>query len=277
MSTSIKAMIQLLDDTDSEVVQHIEDQIRFKGVEMIPFLEKEWEEAGLNPILQQKIENLIHDLQFELVKTRLKVWKEIGGMDIMEGFWIISTYRYPDFSFSTLKEELDQIYYEIWPHIRENLHPIDQIKVMNSVFFDQLKFGANTKNFHAITNSFINVVLENRKGNPISLCVIYMYLAQKLGFKVYGVNLPNLFVLTYKHEAIQFYINVFNRGLIFNKVDIDNYLAQLNLPQNEAYYQPCSNIEIVRRVFRNLIMAYEKAGEEERKKEVEQLIKLLDD
>lgn len=277
MSTSIKAMIQLLDDTDSEVVQHIEDQIRFKGVEMIPFLEKEWEEAGLNPILQQKIENLIHDLQFELVNTRLKVWKEIGGMDIMEGFWIISTYRYPDFSFSTLKEELDQIYYEIWPHIRENLHPIDQIKVMNSVFFDQLKFGANTKNFHAITNSFINVVLENRKGNPISLCVIYMYLAQKLGFKVYGVNLPNLFVLTYKHEAIQFYINVFNRGLIFNKVDIDNYLAQLNLPQNDAYYQPCSNIEIVRRVFRNLIMAYEKAGEEERKKEVEQLIKLLDD
>ncbi len=277
MSTSIKAMIQLLDDTDSEVVQHIEDQIRLKGVDMIPFLEKEWEDAGLNPILQQKIENLIHELQFELVKTRLSLWKEAGAMDVIEGFWIISTYRYPDYSFATLKEELDQIYYEVWPHIRENLHPIDQIKVMNSVFFDQLKFGANTKNFHAITNSFINIVLENRKGNPISLCVIYLYIAQKLGFQVYGVNLPNLFVLTYKHEAIQFYINVFNRGLIFNKVDIDNYLAQLNLPQNDSYYQPCSSIDIVRRVFRNLIVAYEKAGEEDRKQEVEQLIKLLDD
>jgi regulator of sirC expression with transglutaminase-like and TPR domain len=104
-----------------------------------------------------------------------------------------------------------------------------------------------------------------------------MYLAQKLGFKVYGVNLPNLFVLTYKIDAIQFYINVFNRGLIFNKVDIDNYLAQLNLPQNEHYYQPCSNIEIIRRVCRNLMMAYEKAGEDERKSEVEDLIKLLED
>lgn len=277
MSTSIKAMIQLLDDTDFEVVQHIEEQIRKKGVEMIPFLEKEWEDSGLNPILQHKIENLIHELQFELVKSRLKLWKEGGAMDIIEGFWIVSTYRYPDYTFATLKEELDQIYYEVWPHIRENLHPIDQIKVMNSVFYDQLKFGANTKNFHAITNSFINIVLENRKGNPISLCVIYMYIAQKLGFKVFGVNLPNLFVLTYKQEEIQFYINVFNRGLIFNKVDIDNYLAQLNLPQNESYYQPCSSIEIVRRVFRNLMMAYEKAGEEDRKVEVETLIKLLDD
>jgi len=277
MSSSIKAMIQLLDDTDFEVVQHIEEQIRIKGVEMIPLLEKEWEDAGLNPILQQRIENLIHELQFELVKSRLKLWKEGGAMDIMEGFWIISTYRYPDYSLAALKEELDQLYYEVWPHIRENLHPIDQIKVMNAVFFDQLKFGANTKNFHAITNSFINIVLENRKGNPISLCVIYMYIAQKLGFKVFGVNLPNLFVLTYKHESIQFYINVFNRGLIFNKVDIDNYLAQLNLPQNESYYQPCSSLEIVRRVFRNLMMAYEKAGELDRKAEVEELIKLLDD
>lgn len=277
MSSSIKAMIQLLDDSDFEVVQHIVDQIRSKGVEMIPFLEKEWEDAGLNPILQQRIENLIHELQFELVKSRLKLWKESGAMDIIEGFWIISTYRYPDYSFATLKEELDQLYYEVWPHIRENLHPIDQIKVMNSIFFDQLKFGANTKNFHAITNSFINIVLENRKGNPISLCVIYMYIAQKLGFKVFGVNLPNLFVLTYKHESIQFYINVFNRGLIFNKVDIDNYLAQLNLPQNDSYYQPCTSLEIVRRVFRNLMMAYEKAGELERKAEVEELIKVLDD
>ena len=277
MDSSLKAMIQLLDDSDEEVVQHIEQQIRLKGVEIIPFLEKQWEESGLNPILQNRIEQLIHDLQFELVKNRLKLWKGSGGMDIIEGSWIVATYRYPELSLANLKEQLDQLYYEIWPHIRENLHPIDQIKVMNAVFFDQLKFGANTKNFHAISNSFIQIVLESRKGNPISLCIIYMYLAQKLGFKVYGVNLPNLFVLTYKIDAIQFYINVFNRGLIFNKVDIDNYLAQLNLPQNENYYQPCSNIEIIRRVFRNLIMAYEKAGEEDRKQEVEELIKILED
>jgi len=276
MNPNLKAMIQLLDDSDEEVVQHIEDQIRLQGVELIPHLEKEWESSGLNPVLQQKIEGLIHELQFELTKNRLQNWNETGGMDLVEGMWIVATYRYPDLSLAEIKETLDQLYYEVWPHIRENLHPIDQIKVLNSVFFDQLKFGANTKNFHAINNSFINVVLENRKGNPISLCVIYLYIAQKLGFKVFGVNLPNLFVLTYKHEAIQFYINVFNRGLIFNTVDIDNYLAQLNLPQNESYYQPCSPIEIVRRVFRNLTMAYEKAGELERKEEVEQLIRVLD-
>ncbi|MFL0161943.1 transglutaminase-like domain-containing protein [Aquirufa salirivi] len=273
---AIKAMIQLLDDSDSEVVQLVEQQIRTLGPSIIPVLESEWEQLSLNPFLQEKIENLIHDFQLESMRNRLAIWKEAGGMDLMEGMWIVATYRFPEYSFSQLKTELDQLYYEVWPQIRENLHPMDQIKVLNGVIFDQLKFGANTKNFHAANNSYINVVLESKKGNPISLCVIYMWIAQRLGFPVYGVNLPNLFVLTYKQKGVQFYINVFNKGLIFNRVDIDNYLAQLNLAPNEIYYNPCSNLEIIRRVLRNLIMAYDKAGDEEHKNELSQIIDSLD-
>jgi len=274
--SSIKAMIQLLDDSDTEVVQMVEEQIRSLGTSIIPLLETEWETSSFNPILQEKIENLIHDFQLEAVKNKLIHWKQAGGMDILEGMSIIATYHFPEYSYEQLKLEMDRIYYEVWPQMGENSHPVDQIKILNGILFDQFKFGANTKNFHAANNSFINVVLESKKGNPISLCVIYMWIAQKMGLPVYGVNLPNLFVLVYKHEGVNFYINVFNKGLIFNRVDIDNYLAQLNLPQNEIYYNPCSNIEIICRVLRNLIMAFEKAGDEARKSELNDLIKFLD-
>lgn len=273
---AIKAMIHLLDDSDQEVVSMVEQQIRTLGPSIIPVLESEWETESLNPILQSKIENLIHDFQWQSVKTRLQVWKESGGMDLLEGMWILATYRYPDYSFNDLKVEMDQLYYEVWPQMREDLHPMDQVKVLNSVMFEQLKFGPNSKNFHAANNSFINNVLSSKKGNPISLCVIYMWIAQKLGLPIYGVNLPNLFVLTYKQNGLQFYINVFNKGLIFNRIDIDNYIAQLNLTSNEIYYNPCSNLEIIRRVIRNLMMAYEKAGEQEYKDELTELIELLD-
>lgn len=273
---AIKAMIHLLDDSDQEVVSMVEQQIRTLGPSIIPVLESEWETESLNPLLQTKIENLIHDFQWQSVKTRLQLWKEAGGMDLLEGMWILATYRYPDYSFEQLKVEMDQLYYEVWPQMREELHPMDQVKVLNTVLFEQLKFGPNSKNFHAANNSFINNVLSSKKGNPISLCVIYMWIAQKLGLPVYGVNLPNLFVLTYKQNGLQFYINVFNKGLIFNKIDIDNYIAQLNLSSNEIYYNPCSNLEIIRRVIRNLMMAYEKAGELEYKDELTELIDLLD-
>jgi regulator of sirC expression with transglutaminase-like and TPR domain len=273
---AIKAMIQLLDDSDSEVVQMVEAQMRSLGYSIIPTLEAEWEQLSFNPYLQTKIEDLIHEFQLDLLKNRLTLWKEGGGMDLLEGMWIISTYRYPDLTYAELQATMEQLYFEVWPQMRDDLHPIDQLKILNSVMFDQLKFGANTKNFHAANNSFINVVLDSKKGNPISLCVLYMWISQKLGMPVYGVNLPNLFVLTYKKDELQFYINVFNKGLIFNKTDIDNYIAQLNLEQNEIYYQPCSNLEIVRRVLRNLILAYEKAGDDSYKDELTDLISSLD-
>jgi hypothetical protein len=221
----IKAMIQLLDDSDQEVVEMVEAKMRSLGPQIIPILEIEWENSSLNPLVQSKLENMIHDFQLDSTKQRLLQWKESGSMDVLEGMWIVATYRFPEYSFEQLRADMEQLYFEVWPQIRENLHPMDQLKIINGVLFDQLKFGANTKNFHAANNSFINVVLESRKGNPISLCVIYMWIAQKLGMPIYGVNLPNLFVLTYKKDDLQCYINVFNKGLIFNKVDIDNYLA----------------------------------------------------
>jgi regulator of sirC expression with transglutaminase-like and TPR domain len=269
----IKALISLLDDEDVEITNHVETKIRSLGGTIIPYLENEWEESSLNPILQKRIEDLIHDLQYTTLQERLFTWKNGGAMDLLEGIWLIATYQYPDLSYEKLRDELEQIYYEVWIEFRTNLAPSDQIKTLNYVFFNKLKFGANTKNFHSASNSMLNVVLESRKGNPISLCVIYMMVARKLGLPVYGVNLPNLFVLTYKNEHTQFYINVFNRGLVFTRNDIDNYIAQLNLAPTDIFYQPCSNLDVVKRVLRNLILAFEKTGDDDKVKEVEQLLR----
>ena len=103
---AIKAMIQLMDDSDKEVVQMVEDKIRTLGPSIIPILESEWENLSLNPILQVKIENLIHDFQLESMKSKLMHWKQSGAMDLLEGMWIIATYRFPDYSFAALKQEI---------------------------------------------------------------------------------------------------------------------------------------------------------------------------
>ncbi|WP_026995333.1 transglutaminase-like domain-containing protein [Flectobacillus major] len=267
--SEIKALVSLLDDDDNEVVTLVESRIRSLGGNIIPFLEDRWEESSLSPVIQKKLEDLIHDLQYEAFQKRIMAWYEAGGEDLLEGMWAIATYQYPELSIEKLKQDLEQVYYDIWMEFRDNMHPMDQIKVLNSVIFAKLKFGANTKHFHSASNSMINIVLDSKKGNPISLCVIYMLIAQKLNMPVFGVNLPNLFILTYKSERMQFYINVFNRGLVFSKGDIDNYLSQLNLSPNDIFYQPCTNLDIIRRVLRNLILAFEKVGDDDKVKELE--------
>jgi regulator of sirC expression with transglutaminase-like and TPR domain len=272
----LKALVSLLDDPDEQVITHVVGKIRSLGKEAIPYLEEEWEH-NFNPMVQRRIEVLIHDLQYELLKSRVEEWYHSEDQDLLTGLWLIATYNYPDLELEKLKHELEQIYYEAWLEFKPDLFPFDQIKILNSVLFNKLKFGANTKNFHSPGNSMINTVLESRKGNPITLCVIYLMVAQKLKMPVYGVNLPNLFIVTYKDEKTQFYVNAFNKGLIFSKQDIENYIHELHLVPQDSFFEPCANLEIVRRVFRNLIMSFDKMGEHEKAEEVKELLLLIAD
>ncbi len=275
-NSQIKALVSLLDDEDAEIVSHVENKIRSLGSGVIPFLETEWE-GSFNSVLQRKIEELIHELQLNLMIERLQNWKNGGGLSLLEGMWALATYQYPDLSQERLEEEINSLYAQAAPAVQPDAEAVDQVRALNAVFYGPLGFGANTKSFHSASNSMINAVLESRKGNPITLCVIYMLLARKLGLSLYGVNLPSLFVLTYKKDNTQFYINVFNRGIIFSRTDIDHYIAQLKLKPADTFYEPCTNLEIIQRALRNLILSYEKAGEPDKIREVERILQAISD
>ncbi len=267
----LKALVSLLDDDDTGIVSHVEEKILSLGNDVIPLLETEWENS-FNPVIQKKIEEITHTLQFENLKSQLIVWKENGGEDLLEGMWLIATYMYPDIELQSLRQELEQIYQEAWRVFRSNIHPYDQVKILNNVLFSTYKFSANTKNFHSPANSMINVVLQTKKGNPISLCVIYTLIAQKLELPIHGVNLPNLFICTYKTPQLQFYINAFNRGLIFSRADIEQYVSQLQINSRDIFFEPCANLEIIKRVLRNLTISFEKLGEYYRVDEIKTLL-----
>ena len=271
----LKALVSLLEDEDLEIVNHVEGKIKSLGTYIIPYLEFEWE-SSFNPVVQKRIEELVHSLQFELLKEKLYAWKAKGAEDLLEGVWLLNTYQYPDLEYSDLSKQLEQIYYEAWLEFKAEIHPVDQIKILNSVIFNKLHFGANTKNFHSPGNSMLSVVLQTKKGNPISLCVIYMLVAQKLKMPVFGVNLPNLFVMTYKQDDVQFYVNAFNRGLVFSKKEIDEYIANLKLSPNDVFYEPCTNTDIVARMLGNLINSHEKLGHTEKVDEVKELLKIVE-
>lgn len=273
--SELHALVSLLDDGDMEVRTHVRDRITSLGVGIIPFLEEKWEHS-FNPEIQKEIEILVHDLQFALLKSRLTDWKNSENKDLLTGLWIINTYQYPDLEFEKLNAEMHQIYFEVWTAFKNDLPPSDQIRIINNVLFNTLRFSANTKNFHSPGNSMLSNVLDTKKGNPITLCAIYMLVAQKLGLPVYGVNLPNLFVLTYKSQDSTFYINAFNKGLIFNKKDVSNYLNHLKIEPKTEYFEPTDHLQIILRSFRNLVHSFDKLGEPEKVQEIKELIAILD-
>lgn len=270
-----KAMISLLDDSDTEVVDIVQQKILNLGQDAIPLLEKEWDEYEENPLIQNKIENLLHDLQLGNLITDFQEWISHGSEDLLRGLWLVSRLAYPENKIQKMRDDVNKIYMDVWIMTNKDMHPVDLLNVMNDVIFNQLKYEPNVKNFHSPNNSLFNLVLEQKKGNPVTLSCLYILLAQRLDIPLYGVNLPNLFVTVFDLPGQKFYVNPFNKGQIFYQRDIDDYLKHMNMEPKEEFYKACGNKEIVIRVLTNLAYSYQKSGDDERGSQVSQILSVI--
>ncbi|SMC71091.1 transglutaminase-like domain-containing protein [Pedobacter nyackensis] len=282
-SKEINALVRLLDDPDLEVYEHVEKRLLEYGPQVVDYLENEWEHS-LDSLLQQRIENIVHKIQFNSVKEDLNLWYHSGAFDLLQGALVVNRYQYPDLDEQKLILQIEEMKREIWLSLQYEMSSIEKIKLINHVFYNVYGFSGNTKNHHDPQNSYISQVLESKKGNQISLAIIYSTLAQKLDIPVYGVNLPQHFILGYVDESkreeenefgVLFYINAFNKGAIFGKHDVDQFLRQLNLDPLPGFYAPCSNVEIIKRIIRNLVSAYENLGSVEKVVELKELQEIL--
>jgi len=281
--TEVKSLIRLLDDPDGEIYEHVHQKLLSFGPEAIEYLEIAWEEA-FDPVQQERIANLVHEIQFSIVKKDLELWYQGGAFDLLQGILIINRYQYPDLDEQKVINQIEGIKRDIWIQMMNEASPAEQIKLINHVFYNIYGFSGNTSNHQDPQNSFISQVLETKKGNQISLAIIYSIIAQKLDIPVYGVNLPQHFILAYLDETMQsefeggilFYINAFNKGFIFGRRDVDMFLKQLNLKFDKQFYEPCSNTDIIKRVLRNLISAYEHLGSAEKVDELNDLLRIFE-
>jgi regulator of sirC expression with transglutaminase-like and TPR domain len=281
-STEVNSLIRLLDDPDSGIFEHVHEKLLGYGPEVITYLETAFEQA-FDAVQQERIANLVHEIQFGTLKNDLKLWHQSGAFDLLQGILIINRYQYPDLDEQKVINQVESIKRDIWIQMMNEASPKEQIKLINHVFYNIYGFSGNTSNHLDPQNSYLSQVLETKKGNQISLAIIYSVIAQKLDIPVYGVNLPQHFILAYLDESresefeggILFYINAFNKGFMFGRRDVDMFLKQLNLKFDKQFYEPCSNTDIIKRVLRNLISAYENLGSAEKVAELNELLEIL--
>jgi regulator of sirC expression with transglutaminase-like and TPR domain len=285
---SIKALIQLIDDPDEHIFVHVRDTLLSYGHDAIPFLENSWEHDHYDLIFQSRVEQIINDIQFEETKTQLLQWCNSDDKDLLRGALIIAHYQYPSLDDSEVHEVIQAIRKDIWLEINNTQTGFEKIKILNHIFFDKYHFQGDTKQFHAADNSCINRVLETRKGNPLSLSVIYSIVAQSLDIPLYGVNLPNHFILAYMDElgsnaltcnpnkwGVLFYVNPFTKGSLLDENEIREFIDRLQLVHSREYYEPCSNSAVLKRMLTNLISSFQSAGNAEKVKQLQELRRMI--
>jgi len=282
----IKALISLLDDPDEMVFDQIRLKIESMGEEIIPVLEDAWEYQAYGILFQSRVENIIHNIQFDNVKADLGKWAATEEKDLLDGMLALAKYQYPEIDDDEIRALINKIEKDIWLEFHDGLTALEKLKVFNHIMFDVHGFEGNKKHYHSTDNSFINRVLESKKGNPISLAVLYLILAERLDLPVYGVNLPRHFILAWgdlmdfslgdsDEPKILFYINPFSGGSVFGKRDIDAFLKELKLKPNPIFFLPCSNYDIMVRSMNNLIHSYEQDGQGHKAEEIRELQRII--
>ena len=282
----LQALISLLDDPDEEVFQTVEGELLKGQVEIVPELEKAWE-TTLDGSCQQRLETLIHQLQFRDVKSQLRDWI-LNSDDLLYGAYLVSKYQYPGLKYEDINAQVTKIRMEVWLELNDHLTALEKVRMINHIMFNIHGFSRNTSNFLSAQNSLICDVLDTRKGNPITLSVIYSVVAQRLGLPVFGVNLPKNFILAYMDEtsdlvrtdegvdgAVLFYINPINKGTVLGKKEIEFFIRQQKLELKVSYFLPCNNREIIQRMLNNLLVAYESAGQKVKVSEIEELLMMF--
>lgn len=282
------ALITLLDDPDETIYCQVKERFMILGPPAIPHLETAWENS-FDAVMQKRIEGIIREINFKALQKALKYWAEHEQEDLFKGVCMVARYQYPDLDEIKLKKQIQQLKQDVWLEIHDDLTALEKVKIINHILFEVHQFSGNITNYHAPQNSFLNIVLETKKGNPVMLSVVYALVCKELNIPVFGVNLPQHFVLAYVNDYanlydtnhktlsdnILFYVNPFSKGLIFQQKDIDSFLKQLNVEPENKYYLPCSNLDILKRILNNLVYSFEKLGYAEKVAELKSLEKML--
>jgi regulator of sirC expression with transglutaminase-like and TPR domain len=282
----LEALMSLLDEPNEDIFQAIHDRIFAHGMEAVPILEHAWENS-FDPLIQHRIENLIHQIQFDSLKKELNEWSQFGHHDLMQGALLVTRFQYPDLNEEDIIKKIGQFSQDIWLELNQNLTGLEKIKVINHILFETHKLAGNITNMNAAENFYINNLLDTKKGSPLILGIIYISIAQGLKIPIYGVDLPKHFVLAYTDEImisprdipegdVLFYINPFNRGAVFTENEIELFIKQLKLERKDSYFTPCDNKTIIRRMMNELINIYDQSGNPVKRDEMTELLGMVE-
>ncbi len=283
----LEALLALLDDNDVEVYEHVFNKLSSYGKEIIPELESAWADT-FSENMHERLEELIHRIQYESLYKAFEAYVQKDEFDLVEGATLIASFAYPDLDIKTVNNDINKLKRDIWLELNESLTPLEKINVLNQMFYINFSFEITSPNNIHESDFFINKFFETHNAHPVLMGLVYIVLARKLDLPVYGLNLPNHFALVFCRSNIDFtqsdeehkrqvifYINTHQKGSIFTKSEIEEYLSKVEMTPKNDYFAPCSDKRIIKLLLKNLLHYYISKNDEIRAKELSTLVSLI--
>jgi regulator of sirC expression with transglutaminase-like and TPR domain len=198
----------------------------------------------------------------ELVETfSVFVSPEIADekIDLIRGALVIARTEYPRLEIEEYAGRIEAMARRAAALVPD-LEPQRTLAALNQVVFEQANLRGNREEYYDPRNSFLNDVLDRGLGIPITLSIIYMEVAKRVGFPLAGVGMPGHFLLKhYGDDGQERLIDCFNRGDILTRQDCQSRLDEIysgDMKLRPEFLHPISRRQILTRMLNNLKTVY---------------------
>jgi regulator of sirC expression with transglutaminase-like and TPR domain len=178
--------------------------------------------------------------------------------DLEQGAWLFALTCYPEINVEAYRAVLDDYAAKLRNGLGSTTEPEKVIAIINQYLFGELGFAGNEESYYDPENSYLNLVMDRRTGNPINLCLVYILLARRLRLPVAGIGLPGHFICRYQSTAGEVYFDPFNHGRFLSKADCVQYLANASFSLRDDYLAPVSPRRFLLRICSNLHQIYQR-------------------
>jgi regulator of sirC expression with transglutaminase-like and TPR domain len=186
-----------------------------------------------------------------------------GDFALLEAATSLAQDEYPDIDIQAVLCEVDRMQARVQRRLPRDAAPLQRLRTLNHYFFGELGFACNINDYYEPDNSFMHMLLQTRRGIPVSLAVLWMELAQGLGLPVQGLCFPGHFLVKVGLPMGQAVMDPVS-GRSLGREDLAEKLAAFQgatgRPSDAAldsYLQGDTPRDIVARMLRNLKEIYQ--------------------
>lgn len=192
---------------------------------------------------------------------------------------LIGAWDYPERDLELYREMLDGIASRIRPDVARAPNGIGRARAISEWLFDRLGYAGNTDDYYDPRNSFLCEVIDRRTGIPISLSVLFLEVARRVGVLAQGVNFPGHFLVRVAIEDAWLFLDPYSRGAVLTPADLEQLLRKTTTPT--AILEPsviaaASKRQIVARMLVNLAGIYGRNGDLPRSLDVLERLAVLE-
>jgi len=192
-------------------------------------------------------------------------------IDLAAAALLIAEEEYPGLDVASYVQKLDRLASNVRKRMpsRTPAHePAAAIRALNGQIFEEEAFHGNRQDYYDPRNSFLNEVIDRRTGIPITLSILYMEVARRIGFNVDGVGFPGHFLVKHVGTRAQtIVIDPFFGGRTLDADDLRQMLSSIHgrsVPLEVSHLNSVGKKQILSRVLHNLRSVYSDRGDSTR-------------